>query len=137
MTTFAADSSNLLIEPRPVARIAMLATLLPVQLLSNETLAALHPEWLADKIPAKTGIHERHIPVADETAGDLRLKTEQQHKLGLPRSAGALHINLLYSNYPYGLSLATIPSKSSEHRQPAVAADGVHVGALAAVSPTP
>lgn len=140
MTTVAAGSTHLPLEPRPVARIAALASFLPAQVLSNETLAALYPEWPADKILAKTGIHERHIAAADQTAGDLALAAAQQlfaqgnyraeqvdfiilctqapdyvlpttacllqHKLGLPRSAGALDINLGCSGFVYSLSLA-------------------------------
>lgn len=140
MTTVAAGSTHLPLEPRPVARIAALASFLPAQVLSNETLASLYPEWPANKILAKTGIHERHIAAADQTAGDLALAAAQQlfaqgryrpeqvdfiilctqapdyvlpttacllqHKLGLPRSAGALDINLGCSGFVYGLSLA-------------------------------
>ncbi|WP_323119389.1 ketoacyl-ACP synthase III [Burkholderia alba] len=44
---------------------------LPARTLANDELAALYPEWPADKILAKTGIHVRHIAAPDETAADL------------------------------------------------------------------
>lgn len=53
------------------ARILDLAAYLPARVLSNEELAALHPDWSADKILAKTGIRERRIAREDETAADM------------------------------------------------------------------
>jgi 3-oxoacyl-[acyl-carrier-protein] synthase III len=55
------------------ARIAAIATHVPEQVLGNEELAALFPEWSAEKILEKTGIRERRIAASDETAGDLAL----------------------------------------------------------------
>lgn len=126
--------------PAARARIAGVAAYLPEAVLSNDALAALYPEWPADKIFAKTGIRERHVAAADETAGDLAFHAAQrlfaqgvcsaaevdfiilctqapdhvlpttacilQHRLGVPRSAGALDINLGCSGFVYGLSLA-------------------------------
>lgn len=122
------------------ARIAAIASYLPERVLDNETLAALYPEWPADKILDKTGIKERHIAAPDETAGDMAFAAAQrlfaqgasqpddidfvllctqapdyvlpttacvlQHRLGIPRSAGALDFNLGCSGFVYGLSLA-------------------------------
>ena len=53
------------------ARILDIAGYLPQQILTNDELAALYPEWSADKILAKTGIRERHIAAAGQTAADL------------------------------------------------------------------
>ena len=53
------------------ARIVGIATHLPARVLTNEELAALFPEWPADKILDKTGISERRIAAEDETALDL------------------------------------------------------------------
>ena len=53
------------------ARIAAIATHVPDRVLTNEELAALFPAWPADKILDKTGIRERRIAAADETASDL------------------------------------------------------------------
>jgi 3-oxoacyl-[acyl-carrier-protein] synthase-3 len=53
------------------ARILDLASYLPARVLANEELAALYPDWSADKILAKTGIRERHIADAGETAADM------------------------------------------------------------------
>ncbi|WMY08305.1 ketoacyl-ACP synthase III [Paraburkholderia phenoliruptrix] len=53
------------------ARILDIAGYLPQQILTNDELAALYPEWSADKILAKTGIRERHIAAARQTAADL------------------------------------------------------------------
>ncbi|MFM0058073.1 ketoacyl-ACP synthase III [Paraburkholderia phytofirmans] len=56
---------------RVQARILDIAGFLPEQILTNEQLAALYPEWPADKILAKTGIQQRHIASAEQTAADL------------------------------------------------------------------
>ena len=53
------------------ARIAAIAVHLPERVLGNDELAALFPEWPAEKILSKTGIRERRIAADDETAGDL------------------------------------------------------------------
>ena len=44
---------------------------LPKHVLDNNELAALYPEWTAQKIKDKTGICERRIAAADETSLDL------------------------------------------------------------------
>ncbi|WP_027799245.1 ketoacyl-ACP synthase III [Paraburkholderia dilworthii] len=60
------------IRSSPVqARILDIAGYLPEQVLTNEELAALYPEWSADKILAKTGIRQRHIASVGQTAADL------------------------------------------------------------------
>ncbi len=51
--------------------ISSISYYLPAGRLSNDELAALYPGWTADKIYEKTGIRERHISGANETAGDL------------------------------------------------------------------
>jgi 3-oxoacyl-[acyl-carrier-protein] synthase-3 len=56
---------------RPQARILDMAAYLPAAMLSNDALAAMYPEWSADKILAKTGIRTRHIAAPDETAADM------------------------------------------------------------------
>ncbi len=53
------------------ARIAAIATHVPERVLTNEELAALYPDWPAQKIFEKTGIAERRIAAPDETASDL------------------------------------------------------------------
>lgn len=122
------------------ARIAAIASHLPTEVLENEALAALYPEWPAEKIMAKTGIQRRHVAGAGETAADLAFAAARrlfdrgdctpeqidfillctqapdyvlpttacllQHRLGIPRSAGALDFNLGCSGFVYGLSLA-------------------------------
>jgi 3-oxoacyl-[acyl-carrier-protein] synthase-3 len=113
---------------------------LPSEVLSNEDLAAIYPDWSADKIFTKTGIKQRHIAQSGVTASDLAFEAAKklfesgkvlpeqidflilctqapdyilptsacilQHRLGLPRSAGALDVNLGCSGFVYGLSLA-------------------------------
>jgi len=44
---------------------------LPERRLTNEDLAAEFPEWGADKIAEKTGIHTRHIAAENELSSDL------------------------------------------------------------------
>jgi 3-oxoacyl-[acyl-carrier-protein] synthase-3 len=58
-------------ENRKYARVLDLAGYLPEQLLTNDELAAIYPEWPADKILAKTGIGVRHVAAPDQTASDL------------------------------------------------------------------
>lgn len=53
------------------AKVIDLAAYLPERILSNDELAALFPEWPADKIFAKTGIRNRHVAAAGETASDM------------------------------------------------------------------
>ena len=53
------------------ARIKDFACYLPVDTLSNAELAALYPDWPADKIYEKTGILTRHVARVDQTAADL------------------------------------------------------------------
>ncbi|MBU9687620.1 ketoacyl-ACP synthase III [Burkholderia gladioli] len=48
-----------------------IASHLPDTVLANDELAALYPEWPAEKILAKTGIRERRIAADGETASDL------------------------------------------------------------------
>lgn len=47
---------------------------LPEKILTNEDLATEFPEWSAEKINKKIGIHQRHIANDSETAGDLAEK---------------------------------------------------------------
>jgi 3-oxoacyl-[acyl-carrier-protein] synthase-3 len=53
------------------AQVQAIATHVPEQVLSNETLAAFYPQWSADKIFEKTGIRERRIAAEGEAASDL------------------------------------------------------------------
>jgi 3-oxoacyl-[acyl-carrier-protein] synthase-3 len=53
------------------AKISAIASFLPKGRLSNDDLAGLFDDWSAEKIFKKTGIRERAIASADQTAGDL------------------------------------------------------------------
>lgn len=53
------------------ASVRAIATHVPAAVLSNEDLARQFPDWPAEKILEKTGIRERRIAAADETAADL------------------------------------------------------------------
>jgi len=44
---------------------------LPAAVLTSDALAELYPGWTAEKIVEKTGVRERRIAAADETATDL------------------------------------------------------------------
>lgn len=113
---------------------------LPEKVLTNEELAAIYPEWSADKIYKKTGIKQRRIARCDEFVSDMAVKAGEklidelniekskieflivatqspdyklpttacivQDRLGIPKTSGALDINLGCSAYIYGLSLA-------------------------------
>ena len=56
---------------RVAARIVGIATHLPDRILNNDELAAIFPEWTAEKIEKKLGIRERRIAAPNETASDL------------------------------------------------------------------
>lgn len=60
------------------AHIEDIASYLPASILTNEELAALYPDWPADKIYAKTGILTRHIAEQDQTASDLAFEAANQ-----------------------------------------------------------
>lgn len=117
-----------------------IAVYMPAAVLANDELAAIYPNWSADKILEKTGIQQRHIAGPDETAVDMARSAAErlfeqgkvaphdvdflifctqapdyilptsacllQDALGLPRSIGALDINLGCSGFVYALSLA-------------------------------
>jgi 3-oxoacyl-[acyl-carrier-protein] synthase-3 len=122
------------------ARLLDIAHYLPEGRLSNDELAELYPEWSAEKILTKTGIAQRPIAAADETAADLAFEAARklfaqgkirasdvdfiilctqapdfilptsacilQDRLGIPKHAGALDINLGCSGFVYSLSVA-------------------------------
>lgn len=44
---------------------------LPAQILTNDELAGIYPEWSAEKIAAKTGIVSRHVAAGLVTATDM------------------------------------------------------------------
>lgn len=62
---------------RKQARLLDLAAYLPDKTLSNDELAALYPEWPAEKIYSKTGIKIRHVAAEDQTASDLAYEAAQ------------------------------------------------------------
>jgi 3-oxoacyl-[acyl-carrier-protein] synthase-3 len=68
-------SASIPTAPRKAAQlpctIAAIATHVPERVLTNDELAALFPDWPAQKIFDKTGIRERRIAAPDETASDL------------------------------------------------------------------
>jgi 3-oxoacyl-[acyl-carrier-protein] synthase-3 len=59
------------------AIIRKIAYYLPEKVLSNRDLEAAFKDWSADKIEAKTGIRERHVVDADQTALDLAVHASQ------------------------------------------------------------
>lgn len=60
------------------AYIKDIAYYLPNQILTNEQIAALFPEWSADKVASKVGITERHIAAEGETATDMAYKAAER-----------------------------------------------------------
>ncbi len=64
--------------PSRRSRIVDIACHLPEAVLGNDALAALFPDWPADKILAKTGIAFRHIAAPGETAGDLAFEAARK-----------------------------------------------------------
>jgi 3-oxoacyl-[acyl-carrier-protein] synthase-3 len=53
------------------ARIEAIEFYLPDQVITNQDLANIYPEWSAENIFDKTGIRERRIAGPGQTAGDL------------------------------------------------------------------
>lgn len=53
------------------AYIKDLAYYLPTQLLTNDDLVKLFPEWTVEKIASKVGIEERHISAENESVTDM------------------------------------------------------------------
>ena len=51
---------------------------IPTEVLSNEHLAKLYPDWTAEKIFEKTGIRERRVVQAGECASDLAYAAASQ-----------------------------------------------------------
>lgn len=62
----------------PAAKLLDIAGYLPEKILSNDDLARLYPDWPAEKIFSKTGIKERHIADASQTASDLAFAAAQK-----------------------------------------------------------
>lgn len=67
------------------AYIKSVSTYLPERILKNEELAALYPEWPADRIYEKTGIKTRHISGHNQTASDMAVEAANklfvEHKI--------------------------------------------------------
>ena len=55
-----------------------IAYYLPDQVLTNEQLAEIYPEWTAEKILAKTGIMSRHVTSDGESSLDLAEKAAKK-----------------------------------------------------------
>ncbi|MBX4135793.1 ketoacyl-ACP synthase III [Pseudomonas sp. S5F11] len=71
------------------ARVTAIEYVLPSQTLSNEDLSRDYPEWDVAKIFGKTGINERHIVAAEETASDLAFSACEKllTSVDVPRSS--------------------------------------------------
>ena len=51
---------------------------LPENVLTNDDMAAMFPEWPAEKIFAKVGVEVRHISAPDESASDMAVKAAEK-----------------------------------------------------------
>ena len=60
------------------ASIQAISYYLPEQILDNQKINELFPEWSVDKISAKTGIYKRHIAASDEFSSDMAIKACQK-----------------------------------------------------------
>lgn len=108
---------------------------LPETIVTNEALAMRNPDWQMDKVAAHTGVKQRHIAEANETALDLAFEACKKlgpeirgvdaivfctqsgdyimpsnacvlHKLlELPENVLAFDFNLACSGYIYGLAI--------------------------------
>jgi 3-oxoacyl-[acyl-carrier-protein] synthase III len=55
------------------AKISKIDFYLPENILTNEELSKIFPDWTPEKIEDKVGVRQRHIVKSDETASDLAL----------------------------------------------------------------
>ncbi|MEM9586274.1 MAG: ketoacyl-ACP synthase III [Planctomycetota bacterium] len=62
----------------PYAQLGPIAVHLPAQVETNQMLKEENPRWDLDLIAEKTGIHQRHIAAADETASDLAVAASEK-----------------------------------------------------------
>lgn len=62
----------------PYASIGPIAIHLPERVETNDDLRREHPEWNLDQIEEKTGIKQRHIAAASETASDLAVRAVEK-----------------------------------------------------------
>ena len=53
------------------SKIAAIATHLPARVVTNDDLAAAHPDWNMSSVAERAGVRSRHIAAVDETAFDL------------------------------------------------------------------
>lgn len=53
------------------SKITAIATHLPARVVTNDELAAAHPDWNMASVADRAGVRSRHIAAADETAFDL------------------------------------------------------------------
>ena len=60
------------------AYIKDIAYYLPEQVLTNDQIAEMFPEWSAEKVANKVGITERHISAPDETATDMAYQAAER-----------------------------------------------------------
>jgi 3-oxoacyl-[acyl-carrier-protein] synthase III len=60
------------------AYIKAISYYLPDNILTNNHLVELFPEWTVEKIASKIGVNERHVTAAGETASDLALKAAEK-----------------------------------------------------------
>lgn len=51
---------------------------LPEQVLTNEELVKIFPEWTVDKVASKIGVSLRHISGENETAADMAIKAAEK-----------------------------------------------------------
>ncbi|MBL0305005.1 MAG: hypothetical protein IPQ25_02930 [Chitinophagaceae bacterium] len=51
---------------------------LPDQIITNDQLQTLHPQWDLQKVGEKSGVFQRHIAMANETAFDLACKAVEK-----------------------------------------------------------
>ena len=71
------------------AFIAGVDYVLPPRRVTNDDLAALHPDWQVPQVAARTGVHSRHWCTAEETALDLGVQASERlfSRTGFDRSA--------------------------------------------------
>ncbi len=60
------------------AFINSVAYYLPNEVLTNEDLIKVFPEWNVEKVTDKVGVNQRHIASVDETAGDMAVKAAEK-----------------------------------------------------------
>ena len=90
------------------AHIKGISYYLPHEVVTNEDLVKIFPEWSVEKVASKVGVNKRHIADKNETAGDLAEKA-------------ALKLFQEYNVSPTDIDFLMLCTQSSDYLLPSTA----------------